>query len=628
MARQVHFSRRARLFAAFAALLCIETKMVPLAFSQDDPPMAELDQRWGKNQQVLWYEATQGSRLIPFDWLRALEQPGNPALFMQPEHIAQFGYLPRKTAGGEQLAVGFVIDRGSDKDLQRTKLRWKPGQTETEAWVGMTCSACHTSELSYKGRKIRVDGGPALADFQSFIEQLNKALKQTVSDSDKWDRFAQRVLQDKNKSDSRKNLKSALQQLAEWQEREENMNKTELRYGFGRVDAFGHIYNKVALLVGASNPRRNPSDAPVSIPFIWSAPQLDRVQYNGMASKYVVAGIDVGGLGRNTGEVIGVFGDVKTKVNPGLSGFDSSVNVGNLVALEKQLGMLLPPKWPASVFGAVDADLANAGRDLYKAHCESCHAVRDRTNIENPIKIEMALFDGSGRSNATGQKIPPPGTDPWMACNAYDRKTVSGVLEGFPSSYFTGDPLSKTHAISDLLKVSVAGTLVGKKWALSKEAAAEFFRIPRPPIVDAAAPFPPDGHPHRSPEKAAQLQTCFSRASLFLGYTSRPLNGIWATAPYLHNGSVPTLYELLSPPEERSTEFYVGTREYDPKDVGFVRKKEEVVDGKILNPGNSFLYQTRYPDGSVIDGNSNDGHNYGRIEPGDRRKIIEYLKTL
>jgi hypothetical protein len=629
MLRGYSFFRYASRIVAIAALVYFEAQMVSRAFSQDVLPMSELDQGWDRKKQVLWYEASQGSRLIPLDWLRALEQPGNTAPFMQPEHVAKFRYLPRMTSQGEQLAVGFVIDRSSDKDLQRTKLRWKAGQSETEAWVGMTCSACHTSELSYAGQKIRVEGGPALGDFQTFIEQFNRALNETASDSAKWDRFALRVLRGKQDNpDNRKLLKSAFQQLVEWQEREEGINKTDLRSGFSRVDAFGHIYNKVALLVGSSKPKRNPSDAPVSIPFIWNAPQLDRVQYNGMAAKYVVAGIDVGALGRNTGEVIGVFGDVKMNANPALSGFDSSVNVGNLVALEKQLGTLRPPKWPASVFGAVDMNLAERGRELYRARCESCHAVRDRTNLNDPIRVEIALFDGTGKSYATARTIPPPGTDPWMACNAYDRRSASGVLEGLPSSYLTGDPLSQTHELSDLLKVSVAGTLAGKKWALSKEAAAEFFKIPRPPVVAAAAPLPPDGHPHRSPEKVAQLQTCFSRSSAFLGYVSRPLNGVWATAPYLHNGSVPTLYDLLSPPDERSREFYVGTREYDPKDVGFVKKKEEVVAGRTLNPGNTFLFRTRHSDGSLLDGNSNSGHDYGRIEPDDRRKIIEYLKTL
>src|SRR5690606_24698234 len=63
-----------------------------------------------------------------------------------------------------------------------------------------------------------------------------------------------------------------------------------------------------------------------------------------------------------------------------------------------------------------------------------------------------------------------------------------------------------------------------------------------------------------------------------LSYKARSLNGIWATAPYLHNGSVPSLYDLLLPkkrpgdPEEgeyRPDEFMVGSREFDPVKVGF-----------------------------------------------------------
>ena len=52
-------------------------------------------------------------------------------------------------------------------------------------------------------------------------------------------------------------------------------------------------------------------------------------------------------------------------------------------------------------------------------------------------------------------------------------------------------------------------------------------------------------------------------------YKARPLDGIWATAPFLHNGSVPSLWELLQPPERRVKTFYVGSRELDPVHVGF-----------------------------------------------------------
>jgi hypothetical protein len=52
------------------------------------------------------------------------------------------------------------------------------------------------------------------------------------------------------------------------------------------------------------------------------------------------------------------------------------------------------------------------------------------------------------------------------------------------------------------------------------------------------------------------------------------LAGVWATAPFLHNGSVPTLYQMLLPPEKRDRKFFVGRREFDPKNVGFVTQPD------------------------------------------------------
>ena len=108
-------------------------------------------------------------------------------------------------------------------------------------------------------------------------------------------------------------------------------------------------------------------------------------------------------------------------------------------------------------------------------------------------------------------------------------------------------------------------------------------------------------------------------APLPLQYKARPLNGIWATAPYLHNGSVPTLYELLLPAAQRSKMFTVGSREFDPVNVGLRSGKE---DGP-------FQFDTS------LAGNANSGHEgaaYG-TEPGQlnevqKRELLEYLKTL
>jgi hypothetical protein len=96
-------------------------------------------------------------------------------------------------------------------------------------------------------------------------------------------------------------------------------------------------------------------------------------------------------------------------------------------------------------------------------------------------------------------------------------------------------------------------------------------------------------------------------------YLARPLTGVWATAPYLHNGSVPTLRDLLHP-DRRPAKFITGNREYDPKDVGY------------STSGNGWTFDTSQP------GNSNIGHSgtrYGTSLTEDQKDaLLEYLKTI
>ena len=87
-----------------------------------------------------------------------------------------------------------------------------------------------------------------------------------------------------------------------------------------------------------------------------------------------------------------------------------------------------------------------------------------------------------------------------------------------------------------------------------------------------------------------------------LGYVARPLEGIWATAPYLHNGSVPTLDDLLKPEDQRPVCFPLGHREYDPVKLGYVSEFAKV---PAAEQSHIFVYDTR------IAGNSNRGHRYG-----------------
>lgn len=124
------------------------------------------------------------------------------------------------------------------------------------------------------------------------------------------------------------------------------------------------------------------------------------------------------------------------------------------------------------------------------------------------------------------------------------------------------------------------------------------------------------------------------------GYKPRPLAGVWATPPFLHNGSVPNLYQMLVPPEQRSARFFVGRRDFDERHVGYVTEPDE--DGT----GDGFWLDT------TVDGNRNSGHAFAAepaawaahkadpaghplaagvigplLDDADRWALVEYLKV-
>ncbi len=125
------------------------------------------------------------------------------------------------------------------------------------------------------------------------------------------------------------------------------------------------------------------------------------------------------------------------------------------------------------------------------------------------------------------------------------------------------------------------------------------------------------------------------------GYANMPLDGVWLRAPYLHNGSVPTLWDLLTPADQRPAVFYRGYDVYDPVNVGFESRPSEIpaeerdglfcfetravtFDGCPSPPANRAVC-----DATTCRGNSNSGHEYGTdLADGEKRALIEYLKTF
>jgi hypothetical protein len=100
------------------------------------------------------------------------------------------------------------------------------------------------------------------------------------------------------------------------------------------------------------------------------------------------------------------------------------------------------------------------------------------------------------------------------------------------------------------------------------------------------------------------------------GFVNLPLSGLWLRGPYLHNGSVPTVHDLLLPPNQRPDQFHRGYDVVDLDRLGFVTAGPDAEQEGL--PQNNFLL-----------GNGNAGHTYGTNLPeADRRALLEYLKTL
>lgn len=116
------------------------------------------------------------------------------------------------------------------------------------------------------------------------------------------------------------------------------------------------------------------------------------------------------------------------------------------------------------------------------------------------------------------------------------------------------------------------------------------------------------------------------------GYANQPLDGIWARAPYLHNGSVPNMWTLLTP-EDRPVAFTLGNDVYDQQDMGFKHRHLQLFpqdDSKFANREGDEYLGTEFVLDTRLKGNGNQGHvgkEYGtELSPEEKRDLIEFLK--
>jgi hypothetical protein len=559
----------------------------PLAQSSSNnpanPALIYADQGWSAADRNAFYLTSQGSRMMPYDWYKALRRLDIDEPF-GADQLQRYGYL-RSDRPNASLPVGFVIDDRS-----------------TPNELGMTCAACHTGQLEYQKdgvtRRLRIDGAPANADFQSFLTDLTAASRATLTAPERFDVFAKAVL-GSNFSTSRaaalnKKFGAWVAQFGEFMDKSLPASSP---WGPGRLDAFNMIFNRVAVR-GLKLPQNFAiADSPVSYPFLWNASRQDHTQWTGS----VANGLYIHALARNTGEVFGVFGEFSPirpirpigTLPPVILYDDNSADFAGLQTLEEKIAALKPPQWPREMFPIDDA-LAARGKPLFESNCGGCHGEQ-----------KSSLVPGAWVTS-----VQAVGTDEKMARNAIERNVDPGILRGALLPKPPGAQLPDPAHASDVLANSVVGSLV----AAMKNGESGIQRAFRRDLATL-------GRSNNLVERAKFLNEnvidLFRVPSNVPAYESRVLHGIWATAPYLHNGSVPNLWQLLTPPKDRQPHFMIGSRMFDPKNVGYATDQSPFKNGNFAaDPANA-------------NGNGNGGHDFGtKLGDDDRWALIEYLKTL
>ncbi len=633
----------------------------------------------------IWYNTSQGSFLAPAALFLAVKAANNTP-FASPENLIKYGFIyPPADGEGETgfQKKDFLIS--SEYSYLGLPLGLTPDLSQREGVagamsIGPTCAACHTSEIvtDVKGRKTRVvvDGGQPLLDFVGFLDDFTSSLQK--NELEPLCAEAKRIEQDfikpsrmfyQDPQTCKDHVKATLDYLGPRLKR----NQEKVKSGPGRLDALGNLVNELIVyhLSFDSSQGITPS-APISYPYLWSAPDMECVQTNCLTSDP---------LTRNLGEVSGVFGiinvgenadnrkedgskedPVKTnlgqeamnivnEISKGLNNpapfprIRASSNPITMFILEDALKTLPSPKWE-QIF-TLDGDLAAKGKTIYekKAYqvkvngsktaesqsCESCHVYVDNRNqnsfagtnmslspevkfIKSPkLRLEDVGTDSAFLAQATGKSLP---TDklPMSVQLAYRLLVgqTAGNLAKAQIREFAENPFK---VLRDRLKREQVNQSPSLKERLDNMPALAAFGIVNRFAVDGWAA---DQGLNAEDMKILSHHHASVRPLDVAVYKSRPLNGIPFSSPYLHNGSVPSLSDLLELEGPRPSHFSVNTVSYDANRIGYLNDSSHGENG--VNP---FTLDTS------IGGNQNSGHPWGtELSKDDKRALLEFLKTL
>lgn len=600
------------------------------------------DQNWTETTSEAFHYKSQGSRTlnIPLSWFLALEEPvDNPLAtlwktkdkFSSADYLSRFGFIaqPVNAENPDGLPIGFAT----------SPYQQLAGLDGAYTAVGFTCATCHTGQLVYKNQRYIIEGGAAMVDLGQLTRALGAALGQTAISAKlpimdgRFKRFASDVLGAELNGQTIDKLRSDVGNVVGILATQPmGIDVTE---GFSRLDALNRIGNTVFSTDTNRVENYVNINAPVNFPPIWTASWFAWVQYDGSIMSPLV---------RNMGEAMGTAAHIDFTAPIKGGRFSSTVPIKNLdwiesnlagpeqPAIKKAFTGLQAPVWP-DAFPAIDTGKAIAGKVLYDEMCQGCHLpalTKDLAKGADPDAkfwqhFEPIKWSDADKSYETSQSyldiniipLSEVGTDPGQSRVLADR-TINTAETGADQALGLNTRVC-TNTANGLAIVSINDDPV-LPFPLGLGAAVQLG-------IDqwASDHFLTD---NETVKLKGDQPNCLQSGQ---GYKARPLNGMWATAPFLHNGSVPSLEHLLGPAADRPDHLLLGDPTFDPVKVGIMTAEIPKTDKSYTQDG-YFVLDT------AIRGNSNRGHEFsnqntpgviGRgLDVTERAALIEFLKTL
>ncbi|RMH16205.1 MAG: hypothetical protein D6701_09195 [Gemmatimonadetes bacterium] len=551
----------------------------------DEGPRVRLGVGLSAEDAEVWHHLDEGGGFLPLRFLQALEDAETGASFLAS--MPRYGLVadPDDPLG---LPIGFTAGT-------------LYGDPRGELLVGVNCAACHSGLYTFRGTSMVIDGAPNLVDFEALFAELTRSARRTIEDPVELLRLARRMAEAGRHMPTPDAFfaldEDAREALARVVDAEEGSRHAPVRAHLARsLHAAYHAETDeqaARLLEGAAD------GVPVS-----GDPDVDP-HTAGLVSRL---GSDLRLLRRRVDRLATIHDAFtrETQAGPGRAdSFDAIWNL--LVQAEAPVAMTAPVSIP-HLFGY---------ERFHWVHWDGNTNTVMARDYAQAIALGADFDPATGRSSVLPQNVMAlESVARGIGAPAWPEDVLGAIDRGLAAqgAQIYARECASCHTGERVVPVAEVGTDAARARLfgdLHKDGKSYGELLTE--LADRVMGLSFAEHGVSEAEVAAVRRAAEPTWRVTNGYRVRALDGIWASPPYLHNGSVPTLADLLEPPEARPDSFLVG-REYDPVKVGVDARRQ---------PQSGWMFRTGEP------GNDNGGHVYGtELSADQKRALIEYLKTL